>query len=133
MSYLIDRKTELIFRTASLVTESGKARSVVIESRPKYAVVKLSGTQAKYPISWEHIFHFAKARHVENLRLEQNAAQELENKGKGRKEKASLRKARRTTRDSRQRRRIAEGQSNYLRLGMGRVSYSHSSCCRYRR
>jgi hypothetical protein len=101
MSYLIDRKTELTFRTASLVAESGKARSVVIESRPKYALVKLSGTQAKYPISWEHIFHFAKARHLENLRLEQKAARDMNNKRKGKEEKAALRKDRRTTRDSR--------------------------------
>jgi len=102
MSYLIDRKTELIFRTASLVAESGKARSVVIESRPKYAVVKLSGTQAKYAISWEHIFHFAKARHVENLRREQKAAREMDNRRKGKEEKATtLRKDRRNSRDSR--------------------------------
>jgi hypothetical protein len=75
MSYLLDGKTELTFRTASLVTEGGKTRSVVIESRPNYAVVKLSGTQTKYPVSWEHIFRFARDRYAKNLRIERQAAQ----------------------------------------------------------
>ena len=94
MSYLIDRKTELIFRTASLVTESGKPRPVVIESRPNYAVVKLSGTQARYPISWEHIFHLAKSRHDANVRLEQKAARQLETKRKEKKVQVRDRKER---------------------------------------
>jgi len=78
MSYLVNRKTELTFKTASTITEAGKARSVVIESRPNYAVVKLSGTQVKYPIAWEHIFHLARNRHAENLRQEKRAAREVE-------------------------------------------------------
>src|SRR5438270_2545713 len=94
MSYLVDRKMELIFRTASLVTDGGKARSVVIESRPNYAVVKLSGTQARYPISWEHIFHLAKARHDANLRLERKAARQLETKRKEKRVQTSDRKNR---------------------------------------
>ena len=78
MSYLVDRKTELIFKTAAVLTEGGKPRSIVIESRPNYAIVKLSGTQTKYPIAWEHIFQLARDRHTENLRLEGKATRELE-------------------------------------------------------
>jgi hypothetical protein len=102
MSYLVDRKTELIFRTASLVTDDRKARCVVIESRPNSAVVKLSGTQARYPISWEHIFHLAKARHDTNLRLEQKAERQLETKRKHKKEvEIPVRKYRQGTGNSR--------------------------------
>lgn len=77
MSYLVDKKTELHFRTAATVVESGKARAIVVESRPNYAVLKLVGARNKYPISWEQIFQIAERKHAENLRLESEAAKKI--------------------------------------------------------
>jgi hypothetical protein len=84
MSYLVDRKTELHFRTAATVVASGKARVIVVESRAKYAVVKLAGSRERYPISWEQIFYLAEKRHGDNLRLERDAAKQLARQSKQR-------------------------------------------------
>ena len=62
MSYLVERKTELHFRTAATIVEAGKARVIVVESRPNYAVIKLTGARKKYPISWQQIFHIAEKK-----------------------------------------------------------------------
>jgi hypothetical protein len=77
MSYLVSRKTELQFRTASTVIASGKERVIVVESRPNYAVVKLAGGKEQYPISWEQIFKLAEKRHARNLQLERQAAKQV--------------------------------------------------------
>ena len=70
MAYLIERKAQVLYITASLVKDKGKRRKIVIESRPEYAVISLQGQKEKYPISWEHLFRAAQ-RHLEyNLRLE---------------------------------------------------------------
>jgi hypothetical protein len=78
MSYLVDRKTELKFKTATVVMERGKARPVVVESRPNYAVVGLAGSRKRFPISWEQVYSVAERNHIENIRLEQEAAKRLE-------------------------------------------------------
>jgi DNA gyrase inhibitor GyrI len=70
MGVLLERKTQVIFVTASSVEQNGKAREVIVESRPQYAVVQLNGSKDKYPIAWEMIYELAKERHSENLRLE---------------------------------------------------------------
>src|SRR5258707_11438009 len=70
MGVLLERKTQVIFVTASSVEQNGKAREVIVESRPLYAVVQLNGSKEKYPVAWEMIYKFAKERHAENLRLE---------------------------------------------------------------
>jgi DNA gyrase inhibitor GyrI len=70
MRVLLERKTQVIFVTASSVEQNGKAREVIVESRPQYAVVQLNGSKDKYPIAWEMIYELAKERHSENLRLE---------------------------------------------------------------
>ena len=64
MGVLLERKTQVIFVTASSVEHNGKAREVIVESRPLYAV------KEKYPVAWEMIYKLAKERHAENLRLE---------------------------------------------------------------
>jgi len=70
MAYLIERKAQVLYITASLVKDKGKRRKIVIESRPEYAVISLQRQKEKYPISWEHLFRTA-LRHLEyNLRLE---------------------------------------------------------------
>jgi hypothetical protein len=70
MGVLLERKTQVIFITASSVEQNGKVREVIVESRPLYAVVQLNGSKEKYPVAWEMIYKLAKDRHVENLRLE---------------------------------------------------------------
>ena len=70
MGVLLERKTQIIFVTASSVEQNGKAREVIVESRPQYAVVQLNGSKDKYPVAWEAIYELAKERHTENLRLE---------------------------------------------------------------
>jgi hypothetical protein len=77
MSYLVDRKTELKYKTATVVMESGKPKPVVVESRPKYAVVGLAGSRKKFPISWEQVYSLAERNYTENIRLEQEAAKKV--------------------------------------------------------
>ena len=70
MAHLIEHRAQVLFISASSVTNEGKRRKIVIESRPEYAVISLQGQKEKYPISWEHLFRTAQ-RHLEyNLRLE---------------------------------------------------------------
>jgi hypothetical protein len=73
MGVLLERKTQVIFVTASSVEQNGKPREVIVESRPQYAVVQLNGSKEKYPVAWEAIYELAKERHTENLRLEAKA------------------------------------------------------------
>ena len=70
MGVLLERKTQVIFVTASSVEHNGEVREVIVESRPLYAVVQLNGSKEKYPVAWEMIYKLAKDRHAENLRLE---------------------------------------------------------------
>jgi len=70
MGVLLERKTQVIFVTASSVEQNGKAREVIVESRPLYAVVQLNGSKEKYSVAWEMIYKLAKERHAENLRVE---------------------------------------------------------------
>ena len=70
MGVLLERKTQVIFVTATSVEQNGKVREVIVESRPLYAVVQLNGSKEKYPVAWEMIYKIAKERHAENLRLE---------------------------------------------------------------
>jgi hypothetical protein len=73
MAYLIDRKSQTIFVTATSIIARGKPREMVIESRPEYAVVQLSGIPEKFPVPWEEVYAAAKRRHEANLRLERRA------------------------------------------------------------
>jgi hypothetical protein len=73
MAYLIERKSQTIFVTATSIIAKGKPREMIVESRPEYAVVQLSGVHEKFPVPWEEIYQAAKRRHDENLRLERQA------------------------------------------------------------
>jgi hypothetical protein len=70
MAYLIERKSQTIFVTATSIIARGKPREMVIESRPEYAVVQLSGIPEKFPVPWEEVYAAAKRRHEANLRIE---------------------------------------------------------------
>ena len=73
MAYLIERRAQVLFVTASLVKEKGRRHKIVIESRPEYAVITLQGIKEQYPICWEAIFEAARRRHSANLNLEAKA------------------------------------------------------------
>ena len=73
MAYLIERKSQSIFVTATSIIAKGKPREMIVESRPEYAVIQLAGVQEKFPVPWEEVYAAAKRRHEMNLRLEQQA------------------------------------------------------------
>jgi hypothetical protein len=73
MPYLLERKTRIIFVTASSVQAKRKPREIVIETRPEFAIVRLNGTKEQYPLPWEKIYNVALEHHEENLRLEARA------------------------------------------------------------
>jgi hypothetical protein len=75
MAHLIERKSQTIFVTATSIIVRGKPREMVIESRPEYAVVQLSGIPDKFPVPWEEVYAAAKRRHEANLRIEGAASQ----------------------------------------------------------
>lgn len=75
MAYLIERKSQTIFVTATSIIAKGKPRELIVESRPEYAVVQLAGVQDKFPVPWEEVYAAAKRRHEMNLRLERQARQ----------------------------------------------------------
>jgi hypothetical protein len=73
MAYLIERKAQSLYVTASSVSENGKKRKIVVESRPEFAIVRLAGSRGEFPISWKMIYEAAMRHHAENLRLEGEA------------------------------------------------------------
>jgi hypothetical protein len=83
MAYLIERKAQVLYITASLVMDKGKRRKIVIESRPEYAVITLQGLKEEFPISWEHLFEAARRQHAENLRVEAKAEADATSREKG--------------------------------------------------
>jgi hypothetical protein len=70
MAYLIERKAQTLYVTASSVSENGKKRKIVVESRPEFAIVRLAGARGEFPIAWKMIYEAAMRHHAENLRLE---------------------------------------------------------------
>ena len=73
MAYLLERKSQTIFLTATAIVAKGKARKMIIESRPEYAVVQLSGSRERLPVPWEEIYELARKRHQVNLRMERRS------------------------------------------------------------
>ncbi len=73
MAYLIERKAQTLYVTASSVSENGKKRKIVVESRPEFAIVRLAGVRGEFPIAWKMIYEAAMRHHAENLRLEAEA------------------------------------------------------------
>ena len=82
MAYLIERKSQTIFVTATSIIARGKLREMIIESRPEYAVVQLSGIPEKLPVPWEEVYAAAQKRHDANLRLERGAVRKRKTQSK---------------------------------------------------
>ncbi len=74
MSYLIELKSETIYVTPVYIFWAGKPRKMAIESRPEYAVIRLSGTKETFPVPWDEVFQAAHKRHEVNIRREQQAS-----------------------------------------------------------
>jgi hypothetical protein len=89
MAYLLERKTRIIFVTASSVQAKGKPREIVVETRPEFAIVQLNGTKEQYPLPWEKIYNVALEHHEENLRLETHAGDAAERERRRRIKKVS--------------------------------------------
>jgi hypothetical protein len=89
MSCLIERKSRTIFVTASAVRVDGKRRHIVIESRPEYAIIRLTGSKVQFPLSWENICDVARRHHEQNLRLEAAAKESFARGQLKRRKKAS--------------------------------------------
>jgi hypothetical protein len=89
MSCLIERKSRIIFVTASSVRADDKLRDIVIESRPEFAIVRLSGSKQQFPLSWEKIYDVARQHHEQNLRIEATAKESFARKQLKRLKKAS--------------------------------------------
>jgi hypothetical protein len=89
MAYLLERRTRIIFFTASSVNANGKSREIVIETRPEFAIVQLNGTKEQYPLPWEKIYEVALKHHEKNLRLEAQAANATQRDRRRRSKKAS--------------------------------------------
>lgn len=81
MMALSERKTRLIFETDDTVRERGKSRSVVIEARPRYAVVHLKGTRTRFTASWDAIYHLAARIEADRLRREKAEAKKTKKGG----------------------------------------------------
>jgi len=73
MAYLIERKARSLYVTASSVSENGKKRKIVVESRPEFAIVRLAGARGEFPSAWKMIYEAAMRHHAENLSLEAEA------------------------------------------------------------
>jgi hypothetical protein len=73
MAYLIERKAQSLYVTASSVSQNGEKRKIVVESRPEFAIVRLAGSRGEFPIAWKMIYEAAMRHHAENLRLEAEA------------------------------------------------------------
>src|SRR5436305_10412805 len=73
MGSLIELKSETLYVTAVDIFWRGKPRKMTIESRPEYAVIRLSGIDDKFPVPWDEVFQIANTRHEMNIRAEQQA------------------------------------------------------------
>lgn len=82
MAYLVERKAQTLYVTASSVSDNGKKRRIVVESRPEFAIVTLAGATGEFPIFWEAIYEAAVRHHAENLRLEAEAEKPRKQRGR---------------------------------------------------
>lgn len=53
------RKTRLSFVTSSTYRYRGKEREIVVESKPDFVSVRLSGTRLRYSASWRAVYELA--------------------------------------------------------------------------
>ena len=76
MAYLIERKSQTIFVTATSIIARGKTtRDDRSRAVPNTQSFNSSGIPEKFPVPWEEVYAAAKRRHEANLRIEGAASQ----------------------------------------------------------
>jgi hypothetical protein len=73
MGYLPDRKSKTIFITGSTVVHDGKPSKIIIECKPEYVLLKLTGSTTLLPLAWEKIYEVAVRQQDINLELERRS------------------------------------------------------------
>ena len=74
MAYLIERKSQTIFVTAtSIIAKRKTTRDGRSRAAPNTLLFNSSGMPEKFPVPWEEVYAAAKQRHEANLRLERGA------------------------------------------------------------
>jgi hypothetical protein len=74
MSRLALRSTRAMFTTEDCVRERRKLREVVVDLKPRYAMVRLAGLRTSYPISYAAIYSAAVKLAVQQERAEKKKA-----------------------------------------------------------
>jgi hypothetical protein len=59
MTALKERKTNLAFQVEAEIRECGRYRKIVLEPKPFFLEVRLSGTRTRFPVSYEAIYQLA--------------------------------------------------------------------------
>jgi len=76
MTSLDKRKTKLVFTTCDTVRQRGRLREVVLECKPYFAMVRLSGMRTSFAISYATIFETAARIKAERDRAEKKKAKQ---------------------------------------------------------
>jgi len=77
MIFSPERRARVTYLTESLASDGTTKRTIVVESRPQYAVLQLEGTKIRYSVAWEQIFALAETNHQRNLRFEAATAHKV--------------------------------------------------------
>lgn len=77
MIFSPEHRARVTYLTESQASDGIKQRTILVESRPQYAVLQLDGTNIRYSVAWEAIFRLAETNHERNLQVEAAAAQKL--------------------------------------------------------
>jgi len=70
MTALRERRSRLVFETASELRDGRRYRPIVIEAEPEYAVVRLKGTRQRLAVTWEAVAHLAYKIEAARVRAE---------------------------------------------------------------
>lgn len=72
MSYLVDRRTQILVKTASFVYHNGKRRAIIADPRAEFVVVALAGGKVRYPVPWYKIYQAGAASGISDQQRSQN-------------------------------------------------------------
>ena len=55
MAYFLEPKSETLYVTSTSIIWKRRPGKMIVESRPEYAVVQLSGIDETFPVPWDEI------------------------------------------------------------------------------
>jgi hypothetical protein len=84
MSQLEKRKSRLLLTTSSTVRHGRRHKAIMLELKPEFAYVWLSGSRSKLIISYQSIYERAAWLKVRNEQLEKARAKKAAKEGKRR-------------------------------------------------